>query len=41
MNKKRNQSMKELIEANKQEIMNTPAILEQIEKKWENKRAMS
>ncbi|RSL32746.1 FbpB family small basic protein [Salibacterium salarium] len=41
MHTKRNLSMKELIEANKKEIKNNPAILEQIEKKWEEKRAMS
>ncbi|WP_158736434.1 FbpB family small basic protein [Alteribacillus sp. YIM 98480] len=40
MNKKKRISMKELLEENKQEILKDPSILEKIEEKWENKKAM-
>ncbi|MFZ4452492.1 FbpB family small basic protein [Salibacterium aidingense] len=41
MYKQKKQSLKNLIEANKQEIKNTPALLDKLEEKWENKRKMS
>ncbi|MFB4164183.1 FbpB family small basic protein [Alteribacillus sp. JSM 102045] len=40
MNKKKRISLKELMEANKEEILNNPSVLEKIEEKWENKKAM-
>ncbi|SDH01585.1 Fur-regulated basic protein B [Alteribacillus persepolensis] len=40
MKKKKRISLKELLEENKQEILNNPSILDKIEERWENKKAM-